>query len=309
MAHIILTGTGFTPTHFMCLEAAGHSCGHHFAPDRKQLLSALPQADGYILGGDEFLSAELLKEAPRLRIISFVGTGFGNFLDEKAARNQAINIINTPGTNSLSVAEAAVGAAIAGRRNLYALNSSVKAGQAISLWSEDITGSSVGIIGMGNIGTRIARIFRMGFNLPVIYTSRSRKQFVEVELGISYAASEEIASQVDILFLTVPSTQDTYRMINSSFLRACKPNLTIVNPASPSLIDYEAIESALLDGRVRIFVQDGYPSESEDPAIRRLNAMGNDRVVIFPHSFAKTPRTWQRTVDQAVDNIITFFRI
>lgn len=307
MAHILLTGDGFQAAHFARLEAAGHTLEHHRSIDPDRLQGVLADADGYVMGGDEYVDDVALRRAHHLRVVSFVGVGFGAFMDVAALGRRAIAIRNTPGATSGAVAEATVGLAIGARRRLFALNAALKRGGSIDARTQDFSGAVVGIVGMGGIGSRVARILRRGFDQPVLYTSRSPRPELERELGLEHAPLFEVVGRSDVLIVAVPTTAETVALIGPPLLAACKPGIVIVNPASHHLVDHAAMLAALFDGQVATFVQDGLPPEDVVPAVRGLKAMDDGRVILIPHALAKTPQAWDRTVELAVANVTTFF--
>ncbi|MCY3675475.1 MAG: 2-hydroxyacid dehydrogenase [Paracoccaceae bacterium] len=305
MAKVLFTGTGYENRHFASIEQAGHQwCFLEDSLNYKALSVLVTDVHGYVLGGDEFVDTSLLDLASQLRAISFVGVGYQNFIDAEAAKVRGISLLNTPGATSNAVAEATIGLIIAARRRLFWLNDLGKAGHSGDLRSADLTNATVGIIGLGSIGQAVASFLRLAFNMRVIYWSRSRKQDAEVTFGLEFITLDKLAFEADIVVTCMASEPETVGIINVDFLSNCRNGVIIVNPASHKLIDHNAMCESLISEKVSCFAQDDVPSVSDVPAVVDLQKMGNDRVILLPHATAKTPGSWNKTLDQAVENIL-----
>lgn len=303
---VLLTGPGYTDEHVRSLERQGWSVAQHDAIDGAELDKLLPELDAYVLGGDERLDARRLELAVNLRAVSFVGTGYGDFVDGTAADRLDIEIRSTPGVGSPAVAEHTVGMLLGLVRGLYAHNDTVKRGGAAVGPTVELSQLTVGIVGLGDIGTRVARILRTAFNAPVLYASRSRKPDLESELGLGFRPLIGLCGEADVVVTLALTSEETAGLLGPEAFAAMRLGTFLVNTAGARLVDPAALRGAIEDGTVAAAAFDSYwieppPAPADDPY--GLLALGDDRFVVTPHVAAKTTGTWTRMVDQAVANV------
>ena len=143
--------------------------------------------DGYILGGDENLDAQTIKSfTSSLKVISFYGVGYESYIDTIATSEKGIIVTNTPRTNTNAVSEHTIALILASTRNIPYNNEKLKSG----IWAKDklydLCGMTIGIIGMGAIGEKVAKTLFYSFGAKIIYYSRTRKYNLEEELDMKY---------------------------------------------------------------------------------------------------------------------------
>ena len=144
--------------------------------DGDELIKALKGKHAHIYGGYESMDAKAINSADCLKVIAFVGAGYENFVDVNAATRKGILVTNTPGANTQSVAEMTIGLMLSCMRHIPYLNEGVRQGKwNTSLEGSEIRGKVLGIIGMGNIGKRVAEIAYYGFGMKIVYYSRTIK--------------------------------------------------------------------------------------------------------------------------------------
>src|SRR6266404_2121270 len=310
MRRILMTGDGYTKEQFERLSSRGFEVIHNVEIAQQELISLLPTIDAHILGGSERLDATALESAIKLQVVSFVGTGYGAFVDEAAARARGIVIVNTPGVMAPTVAEHTIGLLLGAMRGLFAQNEAVKRSGSWPTTTLELWNSAIGIVGMGEIGTRVARILTKAFGCTVAYASRSRKPDIESELGLTFVDIDQLFATVNAILLFAPETPETTNIVDAIRLSKARPGLILVNTASPRLVEASALKSALESGQVAVAAFDGYwieplPKPTSDPF--GLLALPDKLFVVTPHMAAKTTGTWGRMVDLAVNNIITAF--
>lgn len=154
MRRLLITGEGYTSWQFEQLANAGFEITHLPEVGPIELFAQLPDIDAYLLGGNENLDKELLGIATKLRIISFVGTGYGVFIDEQAAAASGIVIRNTPGVMASAVVEHTIGLLLGLVRGLFSQNESAKRSRRVLEPTPELNGMTVGVVGMGAIGSR-----------------------------------------------------------------------------------------------------------------------------------------------------------
>lgn len=311
MLKICLSGDGYSEQHFSRLVEKKFEITHRSDPlSQEELRTILPTFDAYVLGGDERLTDQELQHASKLRVISFVGTGYTSFIDEASANKYNIAIRNTPAVMAPAVAEHTIGLLIGMQRKLFQQNWDVKHSSVSPCRTQELSSLCIGIIGLGAIGSRIARILRQSFGSQVIYSSRSRKRALEEELGIGCVSLDTLITSSDVVILALPTTPETEYFINESVFKKMKHGSMIINTAGARLIDPAALKKYIDNNNVASAAFDGYyieplPSVKDDPY--HLLSLPDNRFVITPHTAAKTSQSWDRMMDMAIDNVIHFF--
>ena len=238
MLKVCLTGSGYSEESFVKLQENNFAITHipeHLT--QQEFHSILPEFDAYVLGGDERFTEQELQLANKLRVISFVGTGYSSFVDIASAKKQGIAVKNTPAVMAPAVAEQTIGFLIGLQRKLFQQNWEVKNSCAQIRRTEELSSLRVGIVGLGEIGTRVAKILRQSFGSEVIYTSRSQKKNLEAELAIKFVSMDTLFSTADVIILSLPTNDETEFFINESLLAQTKKGVIIINTAGARLIE------------------------------------------------------------------------
>lgn len=245
---------------------------------------------------------------PNLKIISVHGVGFDR-VDVDEATRRGVLVTYTPGANAQSVAELTVGLMITALRKLHLITERMRVGG----WDEarvygtgnEVYGKVIGLIGVGNIGGRVARIVRAMEVAEVLaydpYVSESRAK----ELGVRLVDLDTLLRQSDIISIHAPLTKETYHLINEDRLKIMKPSAIIVNTARGGLIDTEALYKALKDGWIAgaaLDVTDPEPLPKGHPLYELPN------VVITPHIGGSTYECWRRVSLTAAEEVIRRFK-
>jgi lactate dehydrogenase-like 2-hydroxyacid dehydrogenase len=269
-----------------------------------ELVVELKEAVGYLHAGEERATARALQSAKEtLKVVAFVGVGYENFVDVEAADALGVVVTNTAGAATESVAAFTVGQIInANWRIAQHLGNRYPDWTGPEELPHEFSARTIGIVGMGAIGTRVAEILRLSFHAEVIYYSRTRKADVEERLGISYFSLHELAERSDILVVMVPETDKTRSMIDDSVLERVRPGTVLVDTARPAIVDPAALHAAMSDNRVSMAVFDGFYSRDSEIAAKLLADFG-DRLLITGHIASHTREAMDRMVRQAVESI------
>lgn len=250
--------------------------------DRAALLPALADVDAILIRSATKLDAEALAAAPRLRVIARAGVGLDN-VDIPAATARGVMVINAPQSNITSAAEHAVGLLLAAARHIPDAHASLQRGQwsRSSYTGTEIDGKTVGIVGLGRIGTLFAqRMAAFGAQLiaydPYVQPGRTS--------GIRLVPLEELLAEADIISIHLPKTPETVGMIGAKELELTKRGVLIVNAARGGLVDEQALADAVRSGQVGGAGVDVYASEpcTDSPLF------GVPGVVVTPHLGAST---------------------
>ncbi len=266
-------------------------------PAPADLRVACREADGLLCLLTDRVDAELLDAAPRLRAVSVFAVGVDN-VDLDAATRRGIQVGHTPGVLTETTADLAFALLLAAARRLGESERDVRAGRW-PVWSpsaylgEEVHGATLGIGGMGRIGSAVARR-AAGFEMEVLHSSRSG--------GI---ALEELLERSDFVSLHLPLNPETRGLIGEAELERMKPTAVLVNTARGELIDTDALVDALRGGAIAaagLDVTDPEPLPAGHPLLTLDNA------VITPHIGSASRRTRELMADMAVDNLLAALR-
>lgn len=256
-----------------------------------QAAEANPDAEIVFADAITAVGRDVIDALPRLRLIHSEGVAF-NAIDVDAAREKGIFVCNNKGCNAASVAEHTVMLMLMALRCGVTGHRAVVAGEQIRFKerfmvsnSPELGEQSVGIIGLGDIGTAVARLLRsFGCGL-YYYTAHRRSAGAEEELGVTYLPLEELAARCSILSLHCAVNEQTTRMIDADFLSRVRPGAVLVNTARGQLVDNLAVRQALIDGRlggIAIDTFDPEPTPADHPLVD-LPPDVADRAVLSPH--------------------------
>ncbi len=258
-----------------------------YNPTGKPLTSAevaelLPGVDGYIAGLD-VIDRAALDCADRLKVISRYGVGVDN-VDLEACKEKGIIVTNTPGANSVSVAELALGLMLALARQIPEAAQSVQKGKWPRLSGLSLEGKTVGILGLGAIGKQLARRLS-GFDCRILaYDPFADAAYAE-ENGIDLKSLDAVLAEADFLSLHLPLIAETRGMVNDAFLAKMKKGSYLINTARGEVVDESALMRALESGHLRGAGLDAFVTEPPDPANPLLHL---PQVIATPHLGAQT---------------------
>ncbi len=268
--------------------------------DRATFATEMADAD-VLLHVLEPVTARVIEAAPRLKLIQKIGVGV-NTIDLDAARAHGVGVANMPGTNTAAVAELALGLMLACLRRVVTIDGETRAGRGWSLDLDlidrfgEIGGRTVGLVGFGAIGQRLARVLR-ALDADVLYTATGPKP--TDGHGAQFRSRAELLAEADIVSLHVPLLPETERMIDAAALATMKDGAILVNTARGGLIDEAALIDALERGKLRAAGLDVFTVEPVEPT-NPLLALPN--VVVSPHLAWLTPETLDRSMGVALEN-------
>lgn len=247
----------------------------------------------------EPVTAQLIDQSPRLRLIQKIGVGV-NTIDLEAARRRGIAVANMPGTNSQAVAEMTLTLMLAALRRLPQLDRAVRAGQGWNLPRDsadsagEVAGRVVGLIGYGEVPRRLAPVL-LALGATLLYTSREPK----ADAAAQWRSLPQLLAQSDVVSLHLPLAAATERIMDAAAFRRMKRGAVLINTARGQLVDEDALVSALRSGHLAAAGLDVYATEPLRPDHPLLDF---DNVVVSPHVAWLTPETLRRSLGIAIDN-------
>lgn len=272
----------------------------------EEVIDRAKEADA-VLTNKVVLSATVLSQLPRLKYVGVLATGY-NVVDTEAARKQGIAVTNIPAYSTDSVAQLTFAHIlnITNRVAHYArLNRSGRwsRNEDFCYWDTQLTelsGKTLGIVGLGAIGMKVATIART-FGMDVF--ALTSKHHAGLPNGIQKGTLEGVLSVSDILTLHCPLTPDTHHLINKETLSQMKDGAILINTGRGLLVDEQAVFDALESGRLQAFCADVLtqePPRDDSPLLHHKNAF------ITPHIAWATDEARQRLMDIAVANLRAF---
>lgn len=246
---------------------------------------------------------ELLDAAPNLKIVANVAVGYDN-IDLPACTKRNVLVSNTPGVLSEATADQAFALILAVARRVVEGHTLVANNQwqgwaPLQLLGQDITGRTLGIIGMGRIGQEVAKRAR-GFDMNVLYFNRKRDLGAESTLNVHYADLQTLLGESDVVSVHCPYIKETHHLIDEKELRRMKPNAILVNTARGPIIHEAALVKALQEKRIWGAGLDVF--EFEPKVTDELKTLPN--VVLAPHLGSATEGTRDAMITLAAQAII-----
>lgn len=280
------------------LRAAGITPILSPAPDMETVASLIGGCDA-VITRDAGLDARAFAAADRLRAVVVHGAGHDP-VDKEAAARQGVIIANTPGANARSVAELALGLALAVARRIPAADHAMRSGTSgfrESACFSELQGKTALIIGWGAIGRETGRMFAAAFDMRILVHS-PRAPHIEGGTPVSSLAAG--LAEADIVSLHTPLRDKTRNLINATALAAMKPGAILLNLARAGLVDETALLAALDSGHLG---GAGLDLASSDAARGPLAA--HDNVIFTPHLGGTTEEALRRVAREAASHVIT----
>jgi D-3-phosphoglycerate dehydrogenase len=238
--------------------------------------------EGVILRTNIQFTRDIIGAAKRCRIISRTGVGVDN-VDVTAATEKGIMVCNTPGVNTISVAEQTVALMLGLAKQILVMDRAVRAGN----WkirnankAVDVEGKTLGLVGVGRIGTEVARKCRAAFAMRVI----AYDPFVTRADGIElFSSLDQLFREADFISVHVPYSEQTHHLVNAAMMGLMKPDACLINTARGAVVDEKALAELLARGAIG---GAGLDVLEEEPPSPQNQLFKLDNVVLTPHSAA-----------------------
>ena len=272
---------------------------HVDGTDRPALLAAVAEVDALIIRSATKANAEVFEHARKLQVVARAGVGLDN-VDVEAATKAGVMVVNAPTSNIVTAAEHAIALLLATARNVPQGHSALKQGE----WKRskytgvELQGKTLGVLGLGRIGVLVAQ--RMsGFDMEIIAYDPYVQAARAAQLGVRLVSLDELLAQSDFITVHLPKTPETIGLVGDKALHQVKPSVRIVNAARGGIVDENALELALKEGRVAAAGLDVFSTEpcTESPLFH------HDNVVVTPHLGASTHEAQEKAGTQVAKSV------
>jgi D-3-phosphoglycerate dehydrogenase / 2-oxoglutarate reductase len=258
------------------------------------------EADGIIIRSK--LPDDIFEAAPRVRAVTIHGTGT-DLVPLAAANAKGVLVANLPGENAQSVAEYCVMAMLMLARNVVAIGAAMRAqpwdeARKLAMAAREISGLTAGIVGVGEIGRRVAKICRNGFGMRVLGNQRRMDRLPPEAEG---ASLEELVAQSDFVVIACPLTPETQHLFDAARLGAMKREAWLINVGRGPVVDETALIDALHERRIAGAMLDVYEHYRIAPG-HPLFALNN--VILTPHLAGSTRESRARAAVRAADEML-----
>ncbi|XP_048363376.1 probable 2-ketogluconate reductase isoform X1 [Sphaerodactylus townsendi] len=258
----------------------------------------------FVFEGRPLVDRELLESLPDLRVIGNSGVGV-NHLDLKLISSFGVKITNTPHAVSDSTADIGMALMLASARRLVegcdiAMSPQTKH-FCVDWLGVEVTRATLGIIGMGNIGYKVAKRAK-AFDMNILYHNRNRRKEEEQVVGATYCKTiEELLQRSDFVMLVVNLTSETHKLIGKKELGLMKPTAILINICRGAVVDQDALAEALQNGIIKAAALDVTDPE---PLPRDHQLLQLKNVIITPHIGTATVQALRMMTEEAVENIL-----
>lgn len=287
-------------------EVVVNEAAHDRAATKEELLAGVKGVDAVLSILTDKIDSEVMDAGlPTLKIIANYAVGYDN-LDIKGAKERNILVTNTPGVLTEAVAEHTFALLLAVAKRIPEADKFARAGNYHAwgpelLLGTDIAGKNLGIVGLGRIGSEVARHAYNGFNMKILYIDPKPNPEFEKTFNATYVDTiDNLFPQCDFVSIHVPLMDSTRHLINEERLHKMKPSAYLINTSRGPIVDEAALAKALKEGTIKGAALDVFefePAINED--LKKL-----DNAVITPHIASGTMKTRAKMAELAAANII-----
>ena len=274
---------------------------------KEELITALKDQNYnalFCLLTDKIDSEVMDSFGPQLKVVANMAVGFDN-IDAQEAKKRGIMITNTPGVLTDTVAEHTFALMLAIAHRISEADKFTRSGQYIGwapmlMLGNDLSRKTLGIVGLGRIGSRVAHHGVKGFEMKVLYYDVNRNEEFEKEFGAVYVSLDDLLKQSDFVSIHVPLLPATQHLINAEKLKLMKPTSYLINTSRGPIIDEAALAMALADKTIKGAALDVFEFEPKiTPELLSI-----DNVILTPHIASATEETRSKMSVLAATNII-----
>ena len=278
-------------------------------PPKDLILQKVTECDGMMIESNDIMDAEVFVAATKLKVVGTRAIGIDN-IDVAAATKNGVAIGNTPGILHESCADFTMGLILSLARQVTRSNRKVISGEwkifdQTPYLGTDVYGKTLGLIGLGLIGTAVAKR-ATGFDMKIKYYSRTRKEEDEEKYGLQWTPDiNDLLSTSDYVSIHIPLGPETTNFIGSEQLKMMKKDSFLINTSRGGTVDPDALRDCLRKGGIggaALDVTSPEPIAPDDPLVHM------DNVIITPHIASASAATLRRMGLMAADNVINFLK-
>lgn len=295
------------------LEQGGLEVDTRLKMKVEELTAALHEGgyEAVLVRSDTKLTRPVIEQAQGLKLIVRAGVGLDN-VDAEAAQKKGIKVANTPAATTTSVAELVVGLMLALARRIPAADRSVRAGswERKSFMGSELRGRTLGILGIGRIGSAVAHIAQaMGMSV-IAYDPYVSAEAMAGQ-GVTAQSMEQVIANADVLTIHLPLNDETANMLDRERLLTMKQGAFVINAARGGVLDEAAVAELLREGHLGGAAFDVYQTEppgADNPLIVAASADPSLNIVFTPHIAASTNEGQVTAAIQAAEIVLDFFK-
>ncbi|MBD3182872.1 hydroxyacid dehydrogenase [Candidatus Poribacteria bacterium] len=287
-------GINYLDEHAEIIWASGY--------DEDTICNQVVDVSGIVIRANGSVTGRIMDSAPNLKVVGRHGVGVDN-IELEAATERGIYVVNTPGVNNEAVAEHAVGLMLSLTKLITAGDKALRNGN----WNyryqrrgQEMKGQTLGIVGLGNIGYRVAQICHFAFDMEILYCDEVDKQDVAKEIKASKVELEELLKSSDYVSLHVPSLPTTRYLINSENIKLMKKTAYLINTSRGPVVDTEALIEALDNNLITGTGLDVYEEEPLPDDDKILDA---PNTILTPHVASHTEEA-MKAMAMVVEDVI-----
>jgi glyoxylate reductase len=280
------------------------------APSKKDIIKNVRDKDGLLCNLSDKIDSEVIAAAKNLKVVSSFSVGYDH-IDVGAATKRGIHVAYTPEVLTETTADLAFALMLAAARRITEGDRLIRRGRWKGKWSyefmlgHDVHKKTLGIIGMGRIGSALARRAK-GFEMKVLYYKRNRLTVEkERELGVEYTDLDELLRESDFVSVNLALEKDTYHLIDGNKLKLMKNSSFLINTARGQVVDERALVKALTNKWIAGAALDVFEKE---PIPRNSPLLKFDNVVLVPHIGSASRETRDKMAEVAAVNVLNVLK-
>ncbi len=273
---------------------------------RELILSKVRNVEGLLCLLTDRIDLKVLESGRNLEVVSNYAVGFNN-IDVDAATKRGIYVTNTPGILTETTADCTWALLMAISRRIAEADHHVRSGKWVHAWGprmfigSDVHGKTLGIIGLGRIGSTVAKRAK-GFDMDLIYYDINRREEMEEKLGIVFKSLDDVLHESDFVTIHVPLTKQTHHLIGRHELSMMKRTAYLINTSRGPVIDEKALYEALKERVIAGAAMDVFEQEPIDP---KSPLLGLDNIVVTPHIASASVETRTKMAVVAAENLVS----
>ncbi len=270
----------------------------------EELKAIINDYDALIVRSETKVSAEIIESGKNLKVIGRAGIGVDN-IDVDTTTKKGVVVLNAPTGNTVAAAEHTIGLMLALARNIPKANAQLKSGiwQRGKLVGTELRNKTLGIIGLGNVGSEVAKRAQ-GFEMRVIAYDPFISAHYAKTGKIDLVPLEELFQEADFITLHTPLTQATKNLIGAKEIEKMKPTTYVINCARGGLIDEEALFKAIEEGKLAGAAFDVFSTEPATDSI----LFKTDKIIVTPHLGASTVEAQVNVAKDVAEQVLTVLR-